>query len=100
MTSKTQTIKSQQNGFNLFSIATVIMMLFYILPQAVIFVRNDVMAIIVTVYYALFVSRYVSPAIVLKTMFLAAPCLTFDAMSITSTLSGYLASHSFNFVSV
>lgn len=73
--SQTQAIRNKQGGFNLFSIATVVMMLFYILPQAVLIVRNDVMAIIVTVYYALFIRRYVSPATVLKTLLLAIPYL-------------------------
>lgn len=73
--SQTQTIRNKQSGLNLFSIATIVMMLCYILPQAVIFIRNDIMAIIVTFYYALFISRYVSPAIIFKTFLLAVPYL-------------------------
>lgn len=75
MMSQTRTIQNKQGGINFFSIATIVMMLFYVLPQAVLVVRNDMMAVIVTVYYVLFISRYVSPLIVLKTLLLAVPYL-------------------------
>lgn len=74
--SQVQTIiQPRGNSVTVFSVATVIMMMLYTLPQVVLFVRNDMMAIIVTVYYALFVSKYVSPAIVLKTLLIGLPYL-------------------------
>ena len=72
--SKVQTIsKPQGNSVTFFSVATIIMMMLYIMPQTVLFFRNDMMAIVVTIYYALFVSKYVSPAIILKTLLIGLP---------------------------
>lgn len=74
--SQVQTIgKNNSGGVSFFSIATVIMMLLYFMPQAMVFVRNDMMAIIVTAYYFLFVSKYVSPVNVIKALLIGLPYL-------------------------
>jgi len=58
-----------------FTVATVIMMLLYVMPQAVLFIRNDLLAIIATIYYVLFVRKYVSPSVLISTLLIAFPYL-------------------------
>ena len=70
-----KTVNKSRGGVNLFSISTILLMLLYLLPQTMLFISNDILAIIATVYYALFISKYVSPHIVLRTLLIAIPYL-------------------------
>lgn len=70
-----KTVDNNSGGVNLFSISTILLMLLYLLPQVMLFISNDVLAIIATLYYALFVSKYVPPQILLKTLLIAIPFL-------------------------
>lgn len=73
--SQVQTIRSGGSGFNLFSIATIVMMLLYVMPQSVVFIHNDLMAIIATVYYVVFAGKYVDSGKVIKAILVAVPYL-------------------------
>lgn len=72
---KIQYTNNDCGGMTSFSIATIIVSLLYILPQTVVFITNDKMAIIVTIYYSFFVSKYVSPLVVLKVLLISLPYL-------------------------
>lgn len=73
--SQVQTIRSGGSGFNPFSIATIVMMLLYVMPQSVVFIHNDLMAIIATVYYVVFAGKYVDSGKVIKAILVAVPYL-------------------------
>lgn len=73
--SNNQTTSEIRGGVGLFTFSTIVLMLFYVLPQTVVFINNNVMAIIVTIYYALFISKYVPPATIINSFALALPYL-------------------------
>ena len=70
-------ISINRGSVTVFTIATIIVMLLYVMPQAVLFIRNDLLAIIVTLYYIFFVRKYVSPGIIIGTLLIAVPYLFF-----------------------
>lgn len=70
-------INMNRGSVTSFTIATIIVMLLYVMPQAVLFIRNDLLAIIVTLYYIFFVRKYVSPGIIIGSLLIAVPYLFF-----------------------
>ena len=75
-----------------FSVATVIMTLLYVMPQTLLFVRNDMLAIIATLYYFVFLSKYVSIDQVFKVLLLGLP------YSILYWIVGYSGNFKLGFV--
>ena len=75
-----------------FSVATVIMMLLYVMPQTMLFVRNDMLAIIATLYYFVFLSKYVPIDQVFKVLLLGLP------YSILYWIVGYSGNFKLGFV--